>query len=101
PAHPDIHTLSLHDALPIYGRRHLSREADDAGRVLEASDRTGHPDDRREADHEAPGEGDADEERRHERHHDASRREAQEAGMPRGDRKSTRLNSSHDQISYA
>src|SRR2546429_9412882 len=67
----EIYTLSLHDALPIYGRGEPVRRGDDlrgAARALEiAREHRGEPG----------------------------------AGEPRGDRKSTRLNSSHGYISYA
>src|SRR5205814_7316046 len=80
--------LSLHDALPIYGEplRHLSRLArrverapDHAGR-LHGSDAVG-----RRSRHLRGGQPDL----------------PQAGGRPRGDRKSTRLNSSHLGISYA
>src|SRR5688572_31683170 len=62
----EIYTLSLHDALPIYGRRGRPRRAGAAaGRY---------------------GRG---------------RAAGEESGLRQGDRKSTRLNSSHSQISYA
>src|SRR5689334_24178168 len=71
----EIYTLSLHDALPIYGRRHPPAQA---GAWLEpgATQRN-----QRRADLDAV---------------------ARRAGPERPeDRKSTRLNSSHSSISYA
>src|SRR5690606_41695395 len=85
-ATPEICTLSLHDALPIYGHRlHQHRQG---------------------GDHRKP--------RLHSRHADRLRAQGRrgagtQAGTPAGadlgggilDRKSTRLNSSHVKISYA
>src|SRR2546422_8945460 len=72
----EIYTLSLHDALPIYRRRHRRRrDHDDLGHRA-------YPRNRR-----AQGAG-----RAAPRNHVA---------IPRRDRKSTRLNSSHGYISYA
>src|SRR2546430_4094538 len=69
----EIYTLSLHDALPIY-----AVHAEGIERII-VPQRLLQRSRGEEADH--PG-GDADDDRR-------------------GDRKSTRLNSSHSQISYA
>src|SRR2546430_7206235 len=76
----EIYTLSLHDALPISTQcRPLA--------VLDRSRRDGHR-------HRRPSAGRLD------RHAQAAVRESR--ALPRcGDRKSTRLNSSHSQISYA
>src|SRR2546430_9224189 len=71
----EIYTLSLHDALPIF----LSR----------AQDRAGGPGDRVGPRRHLPV-GTAD-----------GRRPARQPAGRGGDRKSTRLNSSHSQISYA
>src|SRR5688572_32364862 len=80
PATPEIYTLSLHDALPISSLRSHShsgsRARDDHGRA----DR-GHPSRWLGLYHR--------------------RRLAPSHQYPPGDRKSTRLNSSHSQISYA
>src|SRR5690606_39711603 len=85
------YTLSLHDALPICvrravrksvlraeGRRHVREVPDLEGgrRVRHGTLRTGEPGVRRQEVRQTPAEG-------------------------RGDRKSTRLNSSHVKISYA
>src|SRR5205814_9547090 len=88
-APPDIYTLSLHDALPIWRMRADPR-----------SDESADQDD--DADDEAPREPSAPREHRvlrrqirgqHDHEHDDEH--------VRQDRKSTRLNSSHLGISYA
>src|SRR5690606_42130122 len=86
----EIHTLSLHDALPIFARRVLGRAVDRPGEA------------------EVLG--------RHDETHGRKRRRDRLRGAVRGgvvddddlvidatrlDRKSTRLNSSHVKISYA
>src|SRR5688572_31941988 len=73
PAPTVIYTLSLHDALPISARRHRHTYADHR-RVLCLP--AASPDRRRT-------------------------REQRDGGQVMQDRKSTRLNSSHSQISYA
>src|SRR5438067_11881984 len=73
-ASTEIYTLSLHDALPIYGRGHWYRVHD--GALVR----------RRRARHQGAAQSPA-------RSADRQRR--------RRDRKSTRLNSSHVSISYA
>src|SRR2546428_9303761 len=73
----EIYTLSLHDALPIY------RKGFDSSGLPFSPDHQGGVDD----DADEPG-----------RQRGATLEASQ---MPIGDRKSTRLNSSHDQISYA
>src|SRR5206468_5572078 len=81
-APPEIYTLSLHDALPIWEPADLlTAEADGALRPDVAHDRL----DGRRAAHPVSAE----------QAHDLALAHAQ------ADRKSTRLNSSHDQISYA
>src|SRR2546430_15107771 len=80
----EIYTLSLHDALPIspapgHGDRHLG-----------ASGLAGPPGLHRACRHHLPGPGAADE-----------RGHGDPALGKERDRKSTRLNSSHSQISYA
>src|SRR5690349_22456596 len=81
PATPEIYTLSLHDALPIFHRDVVDAEAD------ALRHRVGHEHRRiaqflpLAAERGAIGDGGAEEERE--------------------DRKSTRLNSSHVEISYA
>src|SRR5206468_12762945 len=86
-APPDIYTLSLHDALPIYvdARR---------ARLRTRSERRPHTlaDDRARG-HQRVSVG--------RRRHAVRRGRRAEARAARLDRKSTRLNSSHDQISYA
>src|SRR5207249_11224757 len=96
---PDIYTLSLHDALPIYRRRARAHRA--PGRLLREPEAV-------------PERGllfrdhlrsDADS-RRHVSRAVRHRANAGVAGAvagdaPRQDRKSTRLNSSHVSISYA
>src|SRR5207253_8925169 len=77
-----IYTLSLHDALPIC----WTRWSGDRSRVA-----TGEPDERR-GRAAAPSQGAAPARRRP---------RPRRAALPRGDRKSTRLNSSHVAISYA
>src|SRR3712207_8191547 len=72
----EIYTLSLHDALPIYGHAGGQREHAGHDRRLEA---------------EA---GDDPRSHHHHQHHDRG-------GHRQQDRKSTRLNSSHANISYA
>src|SRR2546430_8601234 len=62
----EIYTLSLHDALPIYGAQHEQIKAAKVGQRLPQDEKYDRADDR-----------------------------------PLQDRKSTRLNSSHSQISYA
>src|SRR2546430_13768982 len=69
----EIYTLSLHDALPIWQRDH-----------------------RRRRDLDEPGGYDQVERRRH-----GHREQPDRLRLPERDRKSTRLNSSHSQISYA
>src|SRR5205085_11405133 len=71
PATPEIYTLSLHDALPISRRDVLAEQSEQCGR------QPGQPGKQRE-------QGDAHQHR-----------------QCQADRKSTRLNSSHSQISYA
>src|SRR3989475_4582051 len=69
----EIYTLSLHDALPIYRQSRLRPECE-------------------------PGETRRTSDDEHDRHEDRG----DPVGQPlNGDRKSTRLNSSHSQISYA
>src|SRR2546430_5130003 len=93
-ATPEFYTLPLHDALPIYeSRRHESAEPEVDGCSFHCfSSALGAQHERGE--HEVEGED-------HERggHHRARRRSG-DAFRGR-DRKSTRLNSSHSQISYA
>src|SRR5205814_9267637 len=90
-APPDIYTLSLHDALPI--------SHDEADRGQHGGH---HPHDGVDASH-----GDSEQGRPlrtlgASAHGDAGVGEAEESGQPcDGDRKSTRLNSSHLGISYA
>src|SRR2546427_3080815 len=80
----EIYTLSLHDALPIYrGLRARGRGRSRAG------GRTPHP--RRGRDERGS--------RRFRRLEHGE--EGRPGGLHAGDRKSTRLNSSHSQISYA
>src|SRR5206468_11730825 len=93
PYTPELYTLSLHDALPIWpgdrsgsGRRNAVRP-----RVPEPLFRHGSG-----ADGSRPGER----EDPHLREEDLLD-EGPPADPRAGDRKSTRLNSSHDQISYA
>src|SRR5206468_11907691 len=75
----DIYTLSLHDALPIYLYLHSHRKTRGRG-----------------ARHQAGAGGN------YARHSECRRGLAARPGRNRNvDRKSTRLNSSHDQISYA
>src|SRR5688572_31886127 len=90
------YTLSLHDALPISRDRHGAR-ARDTG-VLARGPRAHDGQALRERDAEAPDVGDG-----HATHRHAGPAQAAEArgGRYDGDRKSTRLNSSHSQISYA
>src|SRR2546427_8309155 len=76
----EIYTLSLHDALPIYQRRHFGISARRSGALAHASTR---------ADRAASA-----------RTGCAASSPARSAGCNQ-DRKSTRLNSSHSQISYA
>src|SRR5688572_31388970 len=74
----EIYTLSLHDALPIY---HQSQQPPEEARRSERA-RGNHP--QRKADAAAIG-----------------RRPVRQQPLQAADRKSTRLNSSHSQISYA
>src|SRR3712207_6850998 len=76
----EIYTLSLHDALPIL---HGDLAAGRAGRVDAVDDPDGDG-----------GDHDAEEQDQPEQHEP-------EAAEPAGDRKSTGLNSSHANISYA
>src|SRR5688572_32113465 len=76
-ATPDIYTLSLHDALPIWLRRRRGG---------------GRPRSRRRRGSRGPA-------RAARRRRAAPSRSSRPRGLP--DRKSTRLNSSHSQISYA
>src|SRR5438552_16996918 len=69
PPTPEIYTLSLHDALPIFGRR----------------SRRGSPSDLQD----------------HREHHGLATKPLVDEVPDRRDRKSTRLNSSHQIISYA
>src|SRR2546430_7576682 len=71
----EIYTLSLHDALPICVRRHRTAEPRLQPRARDARAASG--------PHLRVGRGRCG------------------PGAPPGDRKSTRLNSSHSQISYA
>src|SRR5205085_4028753 len=91
-ATPALHTLSLHDALPIWEvLRHAVQHPDPLPPLRQglheegplARDRTGH----RRRPRLQPGL--------------RPRRDPEHAGDRRRDRKSTRLNSSHSQISYA
>src|SRR5688572_31222350 len=82
-ASPDAATLSLHDALPICLRQAVLRRS---GQHLERRLRV-------LADRELLDRG-----RRADR---AAQGREPDRQRPRGDRKSTRLNSSHSQISYA
>src|SRR5690606_41840889 len=84
----DIYTLSLHDALPIYGGRVERRRQHDVGRVIQVPVPA-----RRREGMVRVGKGTLDEEGR-------IARLARMLLQP-GDRKSTRLNSSHVKISYA
>src|SRR5690606_41233999 len=78
PPPPDIFTLSLHDALPISGRSILGTETGGLGRAGGGEGLLGRrPRSRAHAGLGRGGQG------------------------PPGDRKSTRLNSSHVKISYA
>src|SRR5688572_32869619 len=79
----EIYTLSLHDALPICPLRAGVRDPRAAPRPRRAARR------RRPA------------RRRRARGADRARAARGARGDQRGDRKSTRLNSSHSQISYA
>src|SRR2546421_5890413 len=86
----EIYTLSLHDALPIYAApdlflHHLAQ------RLAAAPHRA------EEHDHVM----DRAAERRTDQDPECSRQKSELRGEDRPDRKSTRLNSSHDQISYA
>src|SRR3712207_8735872 len=76
---PEIYPLTLHDALRIYERREEAGDEDDQNHEVAGEPRAehdeGHVDERREED---------------DRRHGGER-----------DRKSTRLNSSHANISYA
>src|SRR5206468_12602324 len=87
-APPEIYTLSLHDALPISHARHPGQEDRRRARCRLAR--------RDGAVGARPGGRGAG--------HDRVPAAGAAAGVPQGegpDRKSTRLNSSHDQISYA
>src|SRR5206468_6853847 len=87
PPPPDTYTLSLHDALPIYHRQHLAQVvAEQLGAQLRLAG--AHPVDVAHERVDLAVVGD----------HPVGVRQ-----LPAGerDRKSTRLNSSHDQISYA
>src|SRR2546430_13598424 len=87
----EIYTLSLHDALPIYGRDRRARD-ERARAAAAAAARGNHP------------AADAAEERCVGAHLPVLRRRSSPAVPQHGtrpDRKSTRLNSSHSQISYA
>src|SRR5206468_10009884 len=96
-APPEIYTLSLHDALPI------SRAADAAQldpRLLRPARLAARVIAERAADalpqeHSRRGRASAPPHKRRPRSFEGS------ASAARSDRKSTRLNSSHDQISYA
>src|SRR5206468_12964300 len=86
PAPPEIYTLSLHDALPIYLERLLAAHALEPPLLQEAQE------------HQLRGRrqvADLVEEDR------AGVGQLETALLLLEDRKSTRLNSSHDQISYA
>src|SRR5206468_10326932 len=86
-AHTEIYTLSLHDALPISGDR-LRRARVRLLRHAVPGDRATRP---------AVG---SDRPATNLAHHDGDQRPGLRVDHHR-DRKSTRLNSSHDQISYA
>src|SRR3712207_9272625 len=81
----EIYTLSLHDALPISPAGALRQALRRAGRRL---------DDR-------PAAGRDQGQRRVGLHPDQRHLDHRRADLPREDRKSTRLNSSHANISYA
>src|SRR5439155_23118613 len=78
PAPPEIYTLSLHDALPICRLEHVLPATEDVLDAVAVGDRLG-------ARLVALAEGD----------------DTAAVDLERGDRKSTRLNSSHVAISYA
>src|SRR2546428_9397667 len=82
PATTEIYTLSLHDALPI-SYAEADQRADEQVELPQADQLAGEKESRAEADHAR-------------RVHPARTEPIEEQ-----DRKSTRLNSSHDQISYA
>src|SRR5437899_7411945 len=83
-----IYTLSLHDALPIYGILARPAEMGSApGRGTRATRRAARRLDHRRRDRRA--------------HAGLGRRDRAARRLPRADRKSTRLNSSHLGISYA
>src|SRR5206468_11380559 len=92
PATPHIYTLSLHDALPIC--RHHDRVIAGRRRVVGVRRRAAN---RRAVEVPLVAGGAA----RRERDAPAGAEGRRAAGGDRRDRKSTRLNSSHDQISYA
>src|SRR3989440_5256841 len=84
----EIYTLSLHDALPICCGCHRHYRSSSSRAGARSSYRAHSPRARRRARGRGP----------------SSRRLRRRTGCwrgPSGDRKSTRLNSSHDQISYA
>src|SRR5256886_9412422 len=81
-----IYTLSLHDALPISLPHEVVREVGGGREVLPRG---------------APHSIGAERERGEERRQDADDRLERVHGGEERDRKSTRLNSSHSQISYA
>src|SRR5688572_32639260 len=84
----EIYTLSLHDALPISAGDRRKRQG--VGSVVQGA---------RQVDGAG---GPREQSLRRTRHKIApQRRGAEAAAQVQGDRKSTRLNSSHSQISYA
>src|SRR2546421_8586182 len=87
----EIYTLSLHDALPIWALAHPLRHRRLRG--LGAAQSAGAAARRAAAGHSAS----------HDRRvgHGKRRGRAERRALAPPDRKSTRLNSSHDQISYA
>src|SRR5206468_10216929 len=84
PPTTEIYTLSLHDALPIWARgRRRRRSGPACAGTYEGRARS------------------AERRREPARSRQPARPAADRAGCRERDRKSTRLNSSHDQISYA
>src|SRR5206468_12227598 len=99
--HTAIYTLSLHDALPIY-ESHLEEHAGRANRRLHRRDLVERERRRLLAERRLPagGGGGDDLAMRVRRRHDHDGIDGGIVDERLRDRKSTRLNSSHDQISY-
>src|SRR2546430_5830397 len=94
-ATPEIYPLPLHDALPIsVPRRDRRDDAGDAGEAAARAPGAEVPPPRRPRRAVGGRAGDC-------RHEHRSGRSGEGGEAARGDRKSTRLNSSHSQISYA